>query len=175
MRRILALSLVLLAVAGCRKTEKKLTSNLAKENKVAMRPVQLFYEGSDMRLAAEKREVALPENPAGAIPMVIRELLKGSVNEAVPRLFPEDTQLRAAYLLPDGTVLVDLGGDTLREGWSTGAHQELMAMYSVVQTVTANFPQARRVRFLVEGQMRETLGGHVALSRPVSVPRALVP
>ena len=37
---------------------------------------------------------------------VIRELLKGSANQAVPRLFPADTILRAAYLLPDGTVLV---------------------------------------------------------------------
>lgn len=166
MRRAAVLLLALFVLAACRK-EKRLTSNLNVENKVAVRSVQLFYESPQMNLVAERRDVALPENPAGAIPVVLRELLKGSVSEAVPRLFPADTTLRAAYLLPEGTVLVDLTGPTLTEGWSTGSHQELMAVYSVVQTVTTNFSEARRVRFLLNGIPAETLGGHVALSRPV--------
>lgn len=169
MRRFAVLLLVLLALPACRK-ERKLTSNLAVENKVSVRSVQLYYESQEMLLAPEKRDIPMPENPAGAIPVVIRELLKGSANQAVPRLFPADTILRAAYLLPDGTVLVDLGGDTLSQGWSTGSHQELMAIYSVAQTVRANFEQARRVRFLVNGQPAETLAGHVSLSRPVTPP-----
>lgn len=167
MRRVAVLLLSLVVLAACRK-EKKLTSNLNVENKVAVRAVQLFYESPEMNLVAERRDVALPENPAGAIPVVLRELLKGSASEAVPRLFPADTVLRAAYLLPEGTVLVDLTGPTLTEGWSTGSHQELMAVYSVVQTVTTNFSEARRVRFLVNGTPAETLAGHVALSRPVA-------
>ena len=40
-----------------------------------------------------------------------------------------------------------------------------MAVYSVVQTVTANFPEARKVRMLVNGEPAETLGGHVSLAR----------
>src|SRR6185436_10811840 len=113
----------------------------------------------------ERREIALPENPAGAVPAVMRELMKGPANTAVPRLFPADTVVRAAYLLPDGTVLIDLGGQTLTDGWTTGSHQELMALQSVVQTAVANFPQAKKVRFLLNGSPAETLAGHVALSR----------
>jgi germination protein M len=164
-RRVAVVVLLLAAVGGCRRNKPPLTSNLAVENKVALRTVELFYESPDMRLVAERRDVPLPENPAGAIPVVIRELLKGSANAAVPRLFPADAVLRAAYYLPDGTVLVDLGGPTLTEGWPTGSHQELMAIESLVQTVVTNFPQAHRVRILLNGAPAETLGGHVSLAR----------
>ncbi|HUP50082.1 MAG TPA: GerMN domain-containing protein [Thermoanaerobaculia bacterium] len=165
MRR-LAVPLLILALAACKK-ERPLTTDLEVENKVAMRSVQLFYEGPEMLLASERREIALPENPAAALPLIIRELLKGSANDAVPRLFPEDAELRAAYLLPEGTAVIDLGGPTLVEGWSTGTHQELMALHSIVQTVVANFPEARRVRVMVNGTPGETLGGHIWLGRPL--------
>ena len=175
MRRVvfvLIAALVLLPIA-CRK-KKPLTADLNAENKVAVRPVRLFYESPDMLLAPETRNVALPENPIGAIPVVVRELLKGPGNAATPRLFPADTVMRAAYLLPDGTEIVDLGGPTLSQGWGTGSHQELMAVYSLVQTVTANFADARRVRFLLNGGPTETLGGHVSLARSLPPMPAVV-
>ncbi len=168
MRRAIVVILLLAAMAGCRRQGPPLTSNLNVENKVAMRSVRLYYESPDMLLVPEMRDVPLPENPAGAIPVVLRELLKGSVNAAVPRLFPADAVLRAAYYLPDGTVIVDLGGPTLTNGWATGSHQELMAVYSLVQTVVANFPDAHRVRILVNGTPAETLGGHISLARSLT-------
>src|SRR4029077_3859159 len=107
-----------------------------------------------------------PENPAGALSVVARELLKGSANAGVPAIFPRDTVVRAAFLL-DGTAFIDLGGGTLSQGWGTGSHEELMAVYSVVQTITTNFPQAKSWRILVSGAPAETLAGHVNLSRPL--------
>jgi len=163
-RRAVVLSLAILAIAGgCKK--KPLSANLNAENKVAVRPVTLFFEGPDMLLVRETRDVALPENPAGALSIVARELLKGSANAGVPHIFPRDTVVRATFLLPDGTAFVDLGGNTLAQGWGTGSHEELMAVYSVVQTVTTNFPDAKRVRILINDEPAETLAGHVNLSR----------
>ena len=167
--RVVVLTLVLLALAAaCRKEKRPLTANLAVENKVTMRTVKLYYESPDMLLVPERRSVGLPENPAGAMAEVMRELFKGPANPSVPRLFPADTVVRATYFLPDGTVLVDLGGPTISNGWGTGSHQELMAVQSVVYTVTANFTEAKRVRFLVNGGPAETLGGHVSLARSLS-------
>jgi len=166
--RRLALVVFLLAISAACSRKKPLTANLTVENKVAVRTVELYFESPDLLLVPERRDVALPENPAGAVPLVVRELLKGSANAAVPRLFPADVLLKGAYLLPEGTVLVDLGGPTLTNGWETGSHQELMAVYSLVQTMVANFPEARRVRILVNGAPAETLGGHVALSRSLT-------
>jgi hypothetical protein len=158
------LSLAILAiVSGCKK--KPLSSNINVANKVQVRPVTLFFEGPEMLLVRETRNVGLPENPAGALSLVARELLKGSSNAGVPHIFPRDTIVRATFLLPDGTAFVDLGGPTLEQGWGTGSHEELMAVYSVVQTVTTNFPEAKRVRILINDAPAETLAGHVNLSR----------
>jgi len=163
-RRAVVLSLaILIAAGGCKK--KPLSANLNAENKVAVRPVTLFFEGPELLLVRETRNVALPENPAGALSVVARELIKGSSNAGVPPIFPRDTVVRATFLLPDGTAFVDLGGNTLTQGWGTGSHEELMAIYSVVQTVTTNFPDAKRVRILINDEPAETLAGHVNLSR----------
>ena len=160
------LLLILIGIA-C-KRQQPLSRNLNVENKVAMRTVSLYYESPELLLAPERRNLPLPENPAAALDVVMHELLKGSANAAVPRLLPIDTIVRGAYLLSDGTAFIDLGGPTLTQGWTTGSHQELMAIYSVVQTVTANFPEAKRVRMLVNGEPAETLAGHVSLSRALT-------
>ena len=163
MRRAAVVFLALLALAGACSKKPPLTPNLAKENKVAVRSVTLFFETPDMLLGPEQRNLELPENPAGALSVVMRELLKGSANAAVPRIFPADSVVRATFLLPDGTAFVDLGGPTLTGGWGTGSHEELMAVYSIVSTVTTNFPEVKRVRILVNGEPAETLAGHISL------------
>ncbi|HVR39013.1 MAG TPA: GerMN domain-containing protein [Thermoanaerobaculia bacterium] len=172
MRRAVVVILAL-ALVTCRE-KKPLTADLNRENKVAVRPVRLFYETPDMLLAPEIRNVALPESPNSALPVVVRELIKGPGKKETPRLFPADTIVRAAYLLPDGTVIVDLGGPTITTGWGTGSHQELMAVYSVVETATSNFADARRVRFLVNGGPAETLAGHISLARSLPPMPSLV-
>jgi hypothetical protein len=177
-----AFAVLLSGAAACgRKAETP--ANLNAANKVAVRMVRLYYESPQMLLVAEPRNIALPESPAAAIPMVVRELMKGpaappAATPAAPanalRLFPADTVVRGAYLLPGGTVVVDLGGTTLTQGWGTGSHQELMAAESLVQTLTANFAEAQRVRIVVNGTPAETLAGHVSLGRSLVPMPALV-
>jgi len=165
----------ILAIVACKK-QSTATANVNAANKVAVRPVRLFYESPQMVLVSETRNIALPESPAAAIPVVIRELMKGPASAGAMRLFPADTVVRSAYLLPGGTVIVDLGGSTLTQGWGTGSHHELMAAYSLVETVTANFADARRVRFVVNGAPAETLAGHVSLAKSLSpIPQLVDP
>lgn len=172
-RIAVALAALLLLAAAC-KPKRETPANLNAANKVAMRMVRLYYESPQMLLTAETRNVALPESAPAALPVVMRELLKGPVMPASLRLFPADTVMRAAYLLPGGTAIVDLGGPTVTQGWGTGSHQELMAIYSIVQTVTANFPEARTVRVLVNGSPGETLAGHISLARSFTPDSSLV-
>lgn len=175
MRRFafVALAVAIVLAAGC-KSKKSGRQDLAAGNQVAPRVVRLYFESPDMLLVAESRNVQLPQNAPAALPGLTRELLKGSANPSVPRLFPADTVLRGAFLLPDGTAFIDLGGATLSQGWATGSHQELMAVYSIVQTVTANFPEAKRVRLLLNGVPAETLGGHIAIDRALTPNAAVV-
>ena len=174
MRRAAVLALAVATIAGaCRKKERP-TGNLNVANRVAVRTVQLFYESPQMLLAAEPRNIALPESSAAALPIVVRELIKGPATATMLRLFPADTVVRGTYLLPGGTVVVDLGGPTLTQGWGTGSHQELMAAHSLAQTVSANFTEGRRVRLLINGGPAETLGGHVSLSRSLEPMKELL-
>ncbi|HUR82322.1 MAG TPA: GerMN domain-containing protein [Thermoanaerobaculia bacterium] len=169
MKRFAVAALILLIIACGKKNET--AANLAAANKVTVRPVRLYFETPDMLLGAETRNVALPESPAAAMPMVVRELMKGPSKPPLGRVFPADTVVRGTYLLPGGTVIVDLGGNTLTQGWGTGSHDELMSAYALVQTLTANFADARRVRIVVNGTPAETLAGHLSLTRSLT-PRA---
>jgi hypothetical protein len=168
-------ALALLAVAGACSRKSETPANLNAANKVSMRQVRLYYESPRMLLAAEGRNIALPESPAAAVPMVVRELMKGpATGSQLGRLFPADTVVRGAYLLPGGTVIVDLGGTTLTQGWGTGSHQELLALYSLAQTLTTNFADARRVRVLINGTPAETLAGHISLAKSLAPPAGVV-
>lgn len=175
MRRFafIALAVAIVVAAGC-KSKKNVAQNLAAGNQVAPRVVRLYFESQDMLLAGESRNVQMPQNAVAALSALTRELLKGPANPGVPRLLPADTVLRGAFLLPDGTAFIDLGGATLTQGWATGSHQELMAVYSIVQTVTANFPEAKRVRILLNGVPAETFGGHIAIDRALAPNTAVV-
>ena len=181
MKRFAVGALALLVVSGACSKKAETPANLAAANRVSMRQVRLYYESPRMLLAAEGRNIALPESAAAAIPVVVRELMKGPASTAqqpsqLGRLFPEDTVVRATYLLPGGTIIVDLGGNTLTQGWGTGSHQELMSLYSLAQTLTANFADARRVRVLVNGTPAETLAGHVSLAKSITpVPEMVEP
>jgi len=174
-KRFAVIALALIAAAGaCSRKQNPTAANINAANRVAVRPVKLYYESPQMTLVSETRNVALPESPAAAIPVVIRELMKGPATPAGLRLYPADTVVRGAYLLPGGTVIVDLGGTTLTAGWGTGSHHELMAAYSLVQTVTSNFADARQVRFVINGSPAETLAGHVSLAKSLAPAPQLV-
>lgn len=176
MKRAAVLALALMAALGACKKKENPAANLNAQNKVAVRAVRLFYESPQMLLVSESRNIALPESTAAALPIVMRELLKGPAAKDMFRLFPPDTAVRATYLLPGGTVIVDLGGPTLTAGWGAGSHQELMAAMSVAQTLSANFTEGRRVRILVNGAPAETLGGHVSLAKSLEpVPNLVDP
>jgi hypothetical protein len=170
MRREAAILLALAALApwvsSCRRSVGG-PASLPTSNVVVRRPVTIYFQSTDMLLAAETRTISLPANDAAAIGPVVGELLKGSANPRMGRSLPADTVLRGAFLLPEGTAIVDLGGPTLVQGWSTGSHEELLAVYSIVQTVAGNFATVKRVRILVNDEPAETLAGHISLDRPL--------
>lgn len=130
------------------------------------RPVRLWFEGHSLRLAAENHELALPESDGEALKPLLQALLE-KPDEADPKPVPAGIEVRAAYLLGDGTAIVDLGGPLFAQGWKTGSDAEVMLLYSVVQTATDNLPSVKRVQFLVNGQPADTLAGHISIEHPL--------
>jgi spore germination protein GerM len=55
-----------------------------------------------------------------------------------------------------------------------GSSGEMMTVYSIVNSLTLNFPQIKRVQILIEGKAIETIAGHLSLKQPVSSNRELI-
>jgi len=137
------------------------------------RPIRLWFEGDSNRLVPETYELALPAADGEALKPLLKALLE-KTDENDPRPVPDGIVVRASYLLPDGTAIVDLGGPLFVEGWNTGSDAEVMLVYSVVQTATDNLPSVKRVQLLVNGQPADTLAGHVSIEHPLGPIKSLV-
>jgi hypothetical protein len=75
--------------------------------------------------------------------------------------------VRNVFLRKNGLLLLDFE-KTVKYNHND-ALEELAAMRSLLQTVTANFKNIRAVKFLVGGQEDETLAGHMNISRPLGL------
>ena len=92
---------------------------------------------------------------------ILGALMAGPPNSALAATFPVDTQVRALFI-SDGRAWVDLGiPDSRLENMDTVS--ELLAIYSLVNSLTLNIPGVKQVKLLVNGSDVDTLGGHVSL------------
>ncbi|MGH9342075.1 MAG: GerMN domain-containing protein [Acidobacteriota bacterium] len=84
------------------------------------------------------------------------------VLEGPPVLFSSEPRLRQFYLLEDGTAVVDLPAETVSQLLG-GITTELALVRSITRSLIENLPPIKRVKFIVEGQERPTLAGHVSI------------
>lgn len=136
----------------------------APEPEPAMRAVTLFFvaDGDDL-LHKEVREIAAGPNEADEAERALAELIRGSEEGLVSPL-PSGTRVRQVFIGGDGLATVDFSRE-IADSLSYGSTSELAAVYAVVNTLASNFDSVKKVLLLVEGAERETLGGHVDLSR----------
>ena len=137
------------------------------------RTITLFFLSEDDDLLhAEKRKVPAGRSDAEDVETAVGELLKGSSGDLVSP-FPPETKVRQVFLDADGTATVDFSKE-FAENAAFGASSEMAAVYAVVNTVAVNQKAVKRVSLLIEGGERETLGGHIDLSRPLLPQYSLV-
>ena len=128
--------------------------------------VTLFFATQDAAgLAREGREVEIEQTVEERIESLVAELVSGPVGSLAPTL-PPNTRVLGVQL--EGEVAkIDFGAE-LRDALPSGSSAEMAAVYSVVDTVATNFPQVKKVQFLVEGVPVTELKGHLDLSSPVA-------
>lgn len=128
--------------------------------------VKLFFESKGSPgLVMEERTVPFSADLADQVRVVVEELIRGSQTGLVSTLLPE-TKVLDVFVAPRGIGYVDLSKHA-SEGQREGSDAELLAVYSVVNSVTVNLPSIRRVQILVDGRPASTLAGHVDISRPL--------
>jgi spore germination protein GerM len=127
--------------------------------------ITLFFPGSeDGKLRSEERDIARPSGPGAYLKALFEELHRGPRREGLASALPEKIALRNAFLLADGTVVLDLAVDS---GLAFGSDEELTIVAALVDTTLQNVADTTRVRILVNGEPAESLGGHVDLTRPL--------
>ena len=124
--------------------------------------VNLYFSDSQaMYLVSEKRKI-LPTTSLAK--QVVIELIKGPASSDLYSTIPEGTRVNEVYIADD-IVYVDLSEEVFKNhpGGSSG---ELMTVYSIVNSLTEISP-IKGVQILVEGNERNSLVGHVDISRPL--------
>lgn len=129
------------------------------------REVALFFlSENDTYLHSEKREIDAGVSVVRQAKQTIEELIKGSERGYISP-FPPQTKLRELYMAGEGVAYVDFSKDIIEKHLS-GSSAEISTIYSVVNSLTYNFDSIKKVFILIEGRERETLGGHISLSKP---------
>jgi spore germination protein GerM len=137
------------------------------------REVTLFFQSPDSDdLVPEVRKIFLTDSITDQAAQTVKELIAGPQGHLVATL-PAGTQLRGIFVTQDGIAYVDFS-QALVDKHPGGSAAEIGTVFSLVDTLTFDFPEIRRVKILVEGEERETLKGHLDLSRSYVADMSLV-
>jgi len=128
--------------------------------------VRLYFESPEAgALVPEERSVPLAGDLARQLQAVMEELVHGSTTGLRPTL-PPATKVLEVFVSARGVAYLDFSPEA-RQAVAGGSKSELLVVYSIVNSVTANFPAVKKVQILVEDKPVRTLAGHVDLSRPL--------
>jgi spore germination protein GerM len=129
--------------------------------------VTLYFSDPEAEyLAGEKREIRNGEEVEEEAQEAVRELIRGPKGRLLPTL-PSGTELLSFELDDKGVAKVNFSRAFSRNH-PGGSSAEMMTVYSVVNTLTLNFPAVKNVQFLVEGAEIDSIAGHLSLGQPVA-------
>ncbi len=113
-------------------------------------------------LRQQEVNAALPQAPADRAREILRLLLAEYMKKPSSHQLADGSDVKDVFILKDGLCIIDMNA-AFAEGHRSGIMVEDLTLASFVQTLGANLPSIRQVKFLVEGRDRETLAGHADL------------
>ena len=127
------------------------------------RSITLFFAQEGTRLAREARQAEPCENDDICLKSVIEDLINGPVG-ALDKTIPDGTTVNSASI--NGNLAVIDFNQAFADAMLSGSLAEMVAVYSVVNSVAANFPLVEMVHLTVDGNQR-TILRHLDLSEPL--------
>jgi len=128
-----------------------------------VRTAVLFFVSDGNRLAREAREIAPCGETTECVRSVLNELFSGPVAELDDAL-PEGARVNTIQIT-DNTVTIELNRNFADE-MPSGSSAEMLAVYSIVDTICFNFPRIAKVRLTIEGVSEQRLK-HLDLTEPL--------
>jgi spore germination protein GerM len=131
------------------------------------REVLVYFSDSESEyLVGEKREIPKKNEVKEEAKETIGELIRGPKSKLIPTL-PPRTKLLTLQINDAGLAKVNFS-QALSKDHPGGTSAEMMTIYSIVNSLSLNFPQIKRVQILIDGKPVETIRGHLSLRQPIS-------
>jgi spore germination protein GerM len=129
----------------------------------AAAPVTLYVAYDDEGVLLQRSvDAALPNEPTARAKQVLRTLLAGYMDKPSPHPIAEGSDVDEVFIVNKSLAVVDLNS-AFAENHRSGVWEETLTIDSMVATLAANVPGIEQVKFLVNGEERETLAGHADL------------
>ena len=128
---------------------------------------------ADNSLTTQVLSLPLPESPGARARAILGKLLDLYAAPGAAHPVPGGAgSITQVFLLPAGAsapagpelAVVNLTG-SFAASHPSGIETETLTVTSICSTLHANLPRIAEVRFLVDGQQRDTLAGHADLTR----------
>lgn len=132
--------------------------------------ITVFFgnKGADGFLT-ETREIAAGGGFEAQVKAAVGELIKGPQGGDRVGVIPPGAELRQAFWVEDSQTLFLDFNNALVANHPGGSAGEYFTIGAILKTVSANFPQVKRVQFLIDGNTAESIAGHYAVDKPIEV------
>ncbi len=132
---------------------------------IPVRETQLYFVSPEGTfLLPETRDIPMCDADRDCIKNLLIHLIDGSQHGNLAVL-PKETKVLNVEVEND-LVRVDFSRQ-LVDFHPGGSLTELLSIYSIANSLSENFPYVRQVQILVEGEVRQTLKGHVRIDQPI--------
>ena len=132
-------------------------------SKGATTTVVLYFADADGYLQAEQRVIG---KTVGVARQTMQELCQGPRKQGLTATVPAGTKLLDINIQQDGLCTVDFSRELVTKH-SGGSGSENVTVYSIVNTLT-QFSSIEQVQILVEGQIVESIAGHLDVGVPLT-------
>jgi len=136
--------------------------------------LRLWFPAASGMLRPEDRPIEPLSDRVQLARRVMLELMLGPDSRGFFNVFPGDVELLDVFVSTDGVIYVDLGAAQAELPPASGSRQEILSVYSVVNSILLNVPGSRAVVLLWNGTQRPSFAGHLDTSRPLTVKRDLL-
>ena len=131
---------------------------------VSPNTARVFFTTDGRYLSAELTEISRDLSSYERINRLTDRLIKGPVSKYFEPVIPPGTNLLGLYIGED-EVTLDFSKE-LQDNFQGGIMAGMLAVYSIVNTVTLNVEGIDRVQILIDGKAASTLAGEIDLSAP---------
>ena len=164
-------ALVWWSAAGRRTTDTPAGDEPLPASGVETTGAELYFPNTAGWLGAESRELPVAQSAEERAAQVATALLAGPTEPGHLAPLGEGVELASLHLSDDGVVYVDLAAMQLAAPPVSGSRGELLVVYSFVNSILANVPEAWGVVLMWNGNQRPTFAGHVDTTRPLPAER----